>query len=134
MAAGFLAVGVAHAQTLTTLASFNGSNGDEPVGGLTLSGNTLYGTTEDGGAYGDGSVFSLPVSGGSPTVLASFNGSNGAMPYAGLTLSGNTLYGTTSDGRRLRRRHGLQRSRERRQPHGAGLVQRQQRRVSRCRS
>ena len=87
VAAGFLAVGVAHAQTLTTLASFNGSNGDEPVGGLTLSGNILYGTTEVGGASGYGSVFSLPVSGGSPTVLASFNGSNGRLPYAGLTLA-----------------------------------------------
>ena len=36
------------AQTLTTLATFNGLNGNEPCAGLTLSsdGNTLYGTTE----------------------------------------------------------------------------------------
>ena len=46
LVAGLVAVGVAHAQTLTTLASFNGSNGDDPAGGLTLSGNTLYGTTD----------------------------------------------------------------------------------------
>ena len=51
-----------------------------PFAGLTLSGNTLYGTTENGGANGDGTVFSLPISGGSPTVLASFNGSNGKFP------------------------------------------------------
>ena len=64
---------------------------------LTLSGNTLYGTTvERGGINGYGTVFSVPVSGGSPTVLASFNGSNGEMPDAGLTLSGSTLYGTTA--------------------------------------
>ena len=50
-----------------------------PHAGLTLSGNTLYGTTEYGGANGDGTVFSVPLSGGSPTVLASFNGSNGAI-------------------------------------------------------
>ena len=45
---GLTAVGVAEAQTLTTLTSFNGSNGDGPQAGLTLSGNTLYGTTELG--------------------------------------------------------------------------------------
>ena len=54
------------------------------------------GRPTEGGANGDGTVFSVPLSGGSPTVLASFNGSNGEYPEAGLTLSGNTLYGTTS--------------------------------------
>jgi uncharacterized repeat protein (TIGR03803 family) len=88
----------------TVLASFKGSNGSNPVAGLTLSGNTLYGTTENGGnvsmngGYGYGTVFSIPVTGGSPTVLLSFSGSNGADPYAGLTLIGNTLYGTTVGG------------------------------------
>ena len=82
----------------TVLASFNGSNGESPYGGLTLNGNTLYGTTTGGGVDGDGTVFSIPVSGGNPTVLASFNGSNGQCPYAGLTLSGSTLYGTTYEG------------------------------------
>jgi uncharacterized repeat protein (TIGR03803 family) len=47
------------AQTLTTLASFNGYNGDEPEAGLTLSGNTLYGTTSGGGANDYGTVFAL---------------------------------------------------------------------------
>ena len=84
----------------TLLASFSGSNGNEPVAGLTLSadGSTLYGTTMYGGAYGDGTVFSIPVSGGSPTLLASFNGSDGSSPEAALMLSGNTLYGTTCVG------------------------------------
>ena len=49
-----------YAQTLTTLASFNGSNGETPEAGLTLSGNTLYGTTEYGGTNNDGTVFSVP--------------------------------------------------------------------------
>ncbi len=86
----------------TVLASFNGSfdgsNGAYPYAGLTLSGNTLYGTTVQGGANNDGTVFSVPLSGGSLTVLASFGGSNGRQPYAGLTLIGNTLYGTTNAG------------------------------------
>ena len=98
---GVAAAEVAHAQTLTTLASFSGSNGWYPAGGLTLSatGNTLYGTTDDGGANGVGEVFSVPVRGGGPTVLASFTNSTGRNPYAGLTLSadGATLYGTTQE-------------------------------------
>ena len=51
-----------------------------------------------GGANGDGTVFSIATSGGSPTVLCSFSGSNRSLPYAGLTLIGSTLYGTTPDG------------------------------------
>ncbi len=82
--------------TLTTLASFNGTNGYDPVAGLILSGSTLYGTTYCGGA--EGNVFSVPITGGTPTVLASFNGANGVNPSAGLILSGNTLYGTTELG------------------------------------
>ena len=83
------------------LASFNyssSSNGAYPAASLTLSGSTLYGTTVEGGAHVYGTVFSLPLSGGAPTVLASFNGSNGDGPEAGVTLSGNTLYGTTEEG------------------------------------
>jgi uncharacterized repeat protein (TIGR03803 family) len=88
----------AHAQTLTVLASLDGSSGNNPCGRLTLVGNTLYGTALVGGVYGYGTVFSVPVSGGSPTVLTSFNGNNGAEPYGGLILDGNTLYGTTGYG------------------------------------
>ena len=71
------------------------SDGADPSGGLITSGSTFYGTAADGGTHNDGVVFSVPLSGGTPTVLASFNGSNGRLPKAGLTLSGSTLYGTT---------------------------------------
>jgi uncharacterized repeat protein (TIGR03803 family) len=84
--------------SLTTLANFNSSSvggGSLPYAGLILSGNTFYGTTEYGGLYDDGTVFSLPITGGVPTTLASFNGSNGRGPQDAVLLSGNTLYGTT---------------------------------------
>ena len=70
------------------------------AGGLTLSsdGKTLYGTTVWGGAYGDGTVFSIATSGGNPKILCSFSGNNGKYPYAGLTLNGSRLYGTTDYG------------------------------------
>jgi uncharacterized repeat protein (TIGR03803 family) len=84
--------------TLTTLASFNGTDGANPDAGLILSGNVLYGTTSAGGGHTWGDVFSLPVTGGTPNVLVSFDKKNGASPIADLILSGNTLYGTTEYG------------------------------------
>ena len=94
--------GQASAQTLTTLLTFSGTNGKNPYAGVTLSldGSTLYGSTHSGGANGYGAVFSVPVTGGTPTVLASFNDSNGDYPDSGVTLSldGNTLYGATAYG------------------------------------
>jgi uncharacterized repeat protein (TIGR03803 family) len=50
--------------------AFNGTDGENPEAGLILSGNTLYGTTDDGGASGGGTVFSLTISG---TPAASIN-------------------------------------------------------------
>lgn len=97
-AALFASGGVSRAQGLTTLASFNGSDGANPYSGLTLSKGILYGTTGRGGANGDGAVFSLPVTGGTPNVLTSFGGANGEYPDASLTLSDGTLYGTTYQG------------------------------------
>jgi uncharacterized repeat protein (TIGR03803 family) len=65
--------------------------------GVVLSGNTLYGTITSGGA-GWGEIFSLPLTGGTPTVLASFDYADGYLPEANLTVVGNTLYGTTTGG------------------------------------
>ena len=96
--AALAAAAPAHAQTLTTLASFNGTDGSQPADSLTLVGSTLYGMTYSGGANGDGTIFSLPVTGGTPTVLASLNGTDGANPEGNLTLVGSNLYGMTQYG------------------------------------
>jgi uncharacterized repeat protein (TIGR03803 family) len=64
---------------------------------------TLYGTTEEGGAYGGGSygfgtVFSITLS-GHETVLHSFgSGSDGLYPESGVIDVNGTLYGTTFSG------------------------------------
>jgi len=90
--------------TPTTLFSFsaNGVNGAEPAGSLILSGSTLYGMTEFGGANTDGTIFAESVAGGTPTTLVSFTGDDGSYPGAApmgdLTLSGSTLYGMTQYG------------------------------------
>jgi len=97
----------AQTYTLSTLATFNGSNGGLSAGSLILSSGILYGTTAYDGADGDGTVFSVPAGGGAVTTLATFNGSNGERPFAGLILSGGTLYGTTEFGGDLSLNGGL---------------------------
>ena len=72
-----------YASTPTTLVSFNGTNGADPVGGLIADANgDLFGTTDSGGANGDGTVFEIAKTAGgyasTPTTLVSFNGTNGA--------------------------------------------------------
>ena len=85
--------------SVTTLANFNNTNGAYPVGDLALdtSGN-LFGNTDVGGTYGDGTVFEVVKGSGSVTTLANFNDTSGS-PEAGLIedSSGN-LFGTTTAG------------------------------------
>jgi uncharacterized repeat protein (TIGR03803 family) len=90
-----------HAQTFTTLANFNGTNGSAPGATLTLDGNgNIYGTTLLGGnlsGSGDGTVFKLTTN-GMLSILVSFNGDNGDTPRQPLILVNNTLYGTVGSG------------------------------------
>jgi uncharacterized repeat protein (TIGR03803 family) len=77
-----------------------GTDGQNPQGGLIRdkAGN-LYGTTQSGGATGNGAVYMISGA-GKETILYSFKGStDGASPQSGLTIdaSGN-LYGTTDEG------------------------------------
>ncbi len=54
--------------------------------------------TSKGGANSDGVIFSIPLSGGTPTVLYSFDGTHGQNPNGDSTLVGSTLYGMTPKG------------------------------------
>ncbi len=85
---------------LTTLASFNGTDGASPVGDLTsdAAGN-LFGTTREGGASNDGTVFKVAAGTNTLSTVATFNGTNGATPVSSLVFDGaGNLYGTTEDG------------------------------------
>jgi uncharacterized repeat protein (TIGR03803 family) len=89
------------AQSFTTLHYFTGptSDGDNPLAGLIISGNTLYGAADSGGSWNNGTVFALNTNGTAFTNLYSFTGGNdGQNPDGTLVLSGNTLYGTASGG------------------------------------
>src|ERR1019366_8681017 len=87
--------------TLTTLHSFDGTDGAYPSAGLVqATDGNFYGTTEGGGASGNcsggcGTVFKI-TPGGTLTTLYSFNSSDGDRPSAGLVqASDGNFYGTT---------------------------------------
>ncbi|MEA2922746.1 MAG: hypothetical protein QOF07_2711, partial [Bradyrhizobium sp.] len=102
--------------TLTTLVSFDGTNGNRlgnpifPLAGLTLdAAGDLFGTTSAGGTYNQGTVFELVNSGTvsapdytsfqrGPIILWNFTGgADGAYPAAGLTVdAAGDLFGTTA--------------------------------------
>ena len=75
----------------------NGEDGNNPESGLINVNGALFGTTFNGGADGDGTVYSINASTGAETVLYSFqsNGDDGIGPYASLTKVNGMLYGTT---------------------------------------
>jgi len=90
--------------TKVDLHSFGtGEDGSVPVGGLVRDANgNLFGTTDDGGTYGDGTVFEVSrQSDGTwiETVLHSFSGTDGANPVSALVIdSAGNLFGETSFG------------------------------------
>jgi uncharacterized repeat protein (TIGR03803 family) len=95
--------------TPTDIGSFNGTDGSLPLGGMTLSadGTTFYGLTAEGGltgteagVQGAGVVFSIPVTGGTPTVISDLNTATGWLADGNVTLSadGSTIYGMTTLG------------------------------------
>ena len=85
---------------LTTLATFNGANGENPFGTvISDAAGDLFGTTAHAGAGGEGTVFEIAKSTGQLTTLATFNGANGATPAGSLTMDAEgDLFGTASNG------------------------------------
>jgi uncharacterized repeat protein (TIGR03803 family) len=94
----------------TNLHSFRGSDGGHPIAGLVLSGNVLYGTTQQGGdSQSDGTVFAVNTDGtgfatlhtftpGTSNPSGNYTNANGYIPVGNMVLSGNTLYGGTDSG------------------------------------
>ena len=88
--------------TLTTLHTFLGggsTEGANPYGSLVLgTDGNFYGTTSNGGTYGDGTVFKI-ASDGTLKTLHSFNNTDGASPRAGLVQANDgNFYGTAYSG------------------------------------
>ena len=84
---------------VTTLHSFDQTDGEEPQAALIRAADgNFYGTTVGGGTAGGGTIFKIDST-GNLTPMHSFNGSDGASPFAPLiqAFDGN-FYGTTLDG------------------------------------
>jgi len=87
------------AATITSLATFAGTNGANPYAELIQATNgNLYGTALNGGTYDSGTVFEVATNGLLISLL-SLDGTNGAFPYAGLIQARDgDLYGTANIG------------------------------------
>jgi uncharacterized repeat protein (TIGR03803 family) len=94
-------------QTIQPVFYFNGTNGANPLAGLTLGpDDNFYGTTESGGSYNDGTVFRVTTNGifttlysFSAKVIYYYTNSDGANPTAPLTLGPDgSFYSTTWQG------------------------------------
>jgi uncharacterized repeat protein (TIGR03803 family) len=85
---------------IATLASFAGADGANPQGPVVLdSHGDLFGTTNAGGANGEGTVFEIAAGSSAITTIASFGGGSGANPFASVTLDAlGDIFGTTIQG------------------------------------
>jgi len=90
---------ITRAGTLTTLHSFDDTDGGSPSAGLLQAPNgNFYGTTFGGGANGHGTVFKITRA-GTLTTLHSFDNNDGDAPSAALVQAANgNFYGTTFGG------------------------------------
>jgi uncharacterized repeat protein (TIGR03803 family) len=84
---------------LSTLATFTGANGANPLSDLVSdAAGDLFGVTYGGGADNDGTVFEIAKSTGGLTTMASFTGANGAEPWGVTSDAAGDLFGTTAYG------------------------------------
>jgi uncharacterized repeat protein (TIGR03803 family) len=103
---GFTNLHIFKAGGYSSLGVYTNSDGDGLSGDLISSDNTLYGTAQQGGSAGSGTVFKMNMDGSGFTNLYSFaanlapdyTNSDGAGPNGSLVLSGNILYGTAQSG------------------------------------
>jgi uncharacterized repeat protein (TIGR03803 family) len=90
----------ADGSSFSLVQSLDADSGDSPRAALIQSTNgVLYGTGNQGGTAGVGTVFKVSADGSLFSVLHSFATVNGAYPYGGLVQgSDGAFYGTTAGG------------------------------------
>jgi uncharacterized repeat protein (TIGR03803 family) len=83
--------------TLTTLHSFDDTEGNTPDWLVQATGGNFYGTTAYGGDHSYGTVFRI-TRGGTLTTLHSFDDTDGNTPDLLIQATDGNFYGTTDDG------------------------------------
>jgi uncharacterized repeat protein (TIGR03803 family) len=82
-----------------TTHTFHGGTGDGAIpteGGVTVVGDTIYGTTSRGGEDDAGTIYKVAGDGSTFTILHSFHRTNPrSNPAGSLTVDGDTIYGAT---------------------------------------
>ena len=94
-----------YASTPTTLVGFNGTDGNLPIALIADARGNLFGTTNTGGAYDQGTVFEIAKTAhgyaSTPTTLVSFNNADGSEPTSLIADAHGDLFGTTAFGGNL---------------------------------
>jgi uncharacterized repeat protein (TIGR03803 family) len=85
---------------ISVVATFNNTDGAQPVGGLFQDGNTIVGATQSGGATGEGLTYSFDPTSNAINPLVSFHGpgstNSGSVPAGGLSIDANgNVYGVS---------------------------------------
>jgi uncharacterized repeat protein (TIGR03803 family) len=81
------------------IALFGSPNAAFPTGNVINVSGTLYGTSTNGGASGNGTVFSVALANSAEKVVYSFQGGkDGTWPGPGVLKVGSLLYGVTFSG------------------------------------
>jgi uncharacterized repeat protein (TIGR03803 family) len=96
---GFTTLYSFSSNSVNPLGAYTNADGIEPTADLVLSTNTLYGTTRSGGAFGNGTVFSISFS---PQLTITISGTSVILTwplnYAGFDYGGYILQSTTNLG------------------------------------
>ena len=91
---------VLHTFTKSYPPAYTNIDGEYPQGSLALLGETIYGTTLNGGTNsgGYGTIYSMNTNGDSFRLLHSFDLANGSNPNGPLIIAGGRIYGTAESG------------------------------------
>ncbi|MDD5571154.1 MAG: T9SS type A sorting domain-containing protein [Bacteroidales bacterium] len=88
-----------HSQYSVLKALANEYYGAHPYNTLSISGDSLYGMTLEGGDNGYGTIFKVNINGSGYTKIFDFDSiNNGSFPHGSLIISGNILFGATTHG------------------------------------
>jgi uncharacterized repeat protein (TIGR03803 family) len=91
----------ANGNNFAVLHDFNTTDGSQPESGLILASNGfLYGTTDNGGTFGNGTIFKIDTAGGNFSTIRHLDGdADGEEPRGRLVQATDTnLYGVTHSG------------------------------------